>query len=182
MTYFKKKIGILILLFFIFCKKEEISLRDYGRIENFTLLDQTSKKIEFHSINKPILMFFGYTYCPDYCPITLSKLTKIQQEIPEEKKPIIVFITVDPERDTPDVINQYIQKFNGNIIALTGSKKEIEEITKKLGIYARVEKHGSHIHIEHNTSTFFVDKDHKIRYIFSFKESEENIKKIILSL
>lgn len=182
MNNFKKNIWVLILLLFILCYKEENLLKDYGNIENFTLLDQNSKQIEFYSINKPVLMFFGYTHCPDYCPITLSKLTKIQQEISEPKKPIIVFITVDPERDTSDVLNQYIQKFNGNIIALTGSKKEIEEITKKLGIYVRIEKHGSHIHIEHNTSTFFIDKDHKIRYIFSFKESEDNIKKVILSL
>lgn len=158
---------------FLFCKPN-IELKDYGKIDNFVLTNQENQKIEFYSLkDKPILLFFGYTHCPDYCPITLSKLVKVSQELPENQKPYIVFITVDPERDNPEVLKNYIKNFNADIIALTGTKEEIQEIAKKLGVYIRIEKKMDHIHVEHNTSTFFIDKDFKIRYIFSFKEPKE---------
>ncbi|GIX40881.1 MAG: SCO family protein [Leptospiraceae bacterium] len=177
-----KKLILLFTIFFILSCKDSIQLKDYGKVENFTLVNQDNQKIEFYSLKgKPILLFFGYTHCPDYCPITLSKLTKIYKKLPEEQKPYIVLITVDPERDTPDVLKNYIKKFDGEIIALTGSTEEIQEIAKKLGVYIRIEKKMDHIHVEHNTSTFFLDKDFKIRYIFSFREPEETYFKVFNS-
>lgn len=162
------------------CKQDTLSLKNYGVIENFILLDQNSQKNEFYLLKaNAYLLFFGYTHCPDYCPITLHKLSKIQNEFPEDKKPLIIFITVDPERDTPEVINEYISKFQGKIIGLTGTKEEILHVAKKLGIYYRIERHGPHLHIEHNTSTFFIDKEYQIRYIYGFNEPEKNLKKII---
>ncbi|MFN3603809.1 MAG: SCO family protein [Leptonema sp. (in: bacteria)] len=201
------QIAISIIYFFILgCNRNPIVLKDYGQMENFTLIDQNSQKREFYSIKgKAMLLFFGYSHCPDYCPATLSKLFKVQQEFPEDAKPIIIFITVDPERDTPEILNEYIKKilysslsspyvkakpemmneyiskYEKNIIGFTGKKTEIEEIAKKLGIYFRIEKHGSHIHIEHTTSTFLLDKDYKIRYIFPFKESKKKIIEGILA-
>ncbi len=177
-----KKYLYIYFLILIYCKNNSISLKDYGIIENFILLNQNSQKTEFYSLKaNAYLVFFGYTHCPDYCPITLQKLTKIQKQFSEEKQPLIVFITIDPERDKPEIINDYLKKFQGQIIGFTGSKEEILNIAKKLGVYFRIERHGSHVHIEHNTSTFFVDKDYKIRYIYGFNEPEENLKKTIES-
>lgn len=162
-----------------FCSQKP-ELKDYGKVENFVLLNQENQKVEFYSLNdKPILLFFGFTHCPDYCPITLSKLSKIYNSLEEQKKPHIVFITVDPERDTPDVIKEYLKKFNAKIIGLTGTSDEIRSIANKLGVYIRIEKKFDHIHVEHNTSTFLIDKNFHIRYIFSFKESEKTFNDVL---
>lgn len=165
---------LVISLLFLYSCSQPIQLKDYGIVENFILVDQNNRKFEFYSLkDKPILLFFGYTHCPDYCPITLSKLSKVYTELPEKQKPYIVLITVDPERDTPEVLQEYIKKFPAHIIGLTGTKEEVQNIANKLGVYIRIEKKFDHVHVEHNTSTFFIDKDYKIRYILSFKEPIE---------
>jgi protein SCO1/2 len=168
-----KYIITLFLLIFFQCKNP-IQLKDYGKVDNFVLTNHNNQPIELYSLkDKPILLFFGYTHCPDYCPTTLSKLSRIYQKLPEKRKPYIVLITIDPERDSPEVLKEYIKKFNTDIIALTGSKQEIDQVAKKLGIFYRVEKKMDHIHVEHTTSTFFLDKDFHIRYIFSFRDPED---------
>jgi len=89
------------LLIFIQCKNP-IQLKDYGKVDNFVLTNHNNQPIELYSLkDKPILLFFGYTHCPDYCPTTLFKLSRIYQKLPEKRKPYIVLITIDPERDSP---------------------------------------------------------------------------------
>ncbi len=170
---------VFLLIFIISFCNEAPKLKDYGTVENFVLVNQDNEKLEFYSLQgKPILLFFGFTHCPDYCPITLAKLAKVYNHLKEHQRPYIVFITVDPERDNPQVIKEYIKNFNANIIGLTGTPEEIKTIANKLGVYIRIEKKFDHIHVEHNTSTFLIDKNFQIRYIFSFKEPESTYIKV----
>lgn len=79
-------------------------------------------------------MFFGYTYCPDICPTAMSTFQQMLSYIPQDKKPRVVFVSVDPKRDTPERLREYLAYFNKDFIGLTGSKQELSKLTDKLGI------------------------------------------------
>ena len=83
-----------------------------------------------------MLIYFGFTYCPDVCPTTLIKMADIIDKLGEDSKKInSIFITVDPERDTPSIILNYVNAFHGDIIGLTGTKNEIDKVAQDWGVY-----------------------------------------------
>jgi protein SCO1/2 len=83
-----------------------------------------------------MLIYFGFTYCPDVCPTTLIKMADIIDRLGEDTKKInSIFITVDPERDTTDIISDYVSAFHEDIIGLTGTKNEIDKVAEDWGVY-----------------------------------------------
>jgi protein SCO1/2 len=85
---------------------------------------------------KPYVLFFGFTHCPDVCPNTLARLAQLRQKLNAGERPFeIVFVTVDPERDTPQAVGSYAQLFNTPIIGLTGTREQIDQVAKSHGIY-----------------------------------------------
>ncbi len=86
---------------------------------------------------KVILLFFGFTHCPDICPNTLSAVQTALGQLNEDAKHVQpIFITVDPQRDTPEILRSYLKYFGNNFIGLTGSSKEIDEVVKQFqGFY-----------------------------------------------
>lgn len=85
---------------------------------------------------KPYTVFFGFTHCPDVCPNTLARLAKLRQELGQgEDAYRIVFITVDPERDTPEAVGAYAELFNTPITGLTGSRAQIDQVAKQHAIH-----------------------------------------------
>ena len=102
---------------------------------NFRLIDQKNNVYDSTSHEVYKLIYFGYTYCPDVCPFDILKLSRVYKENPKLKihvKPI--FITVDPERDTVEVMHNFLENFDENIIGLTGSNSEINDVMKKYKI------------------------------------------------
>ena len=80
-------------------------------------------------------IFFGYTHCPDVCPTTLSVLNSVAARLAESPDPVrFIFVTVDPERDTPEVLARYVTYFNGEFVGVTGERAVIDELTRQLGI------------------------------------------------
>jgi protein SCO1/2 len=98
----------------------------------FKLLDQNGRVVTEQDFRKkPTAWFFGFTHCPDVCPTTLSDLTVVLKRLgPEGDKLNVVFVTVDPERDTPEVLKEYLSSFDPRIIGLTGSREAIDAMTK----------------------------------------------------
>ena len=98
----------------------------------FKLLDQNRRVVTDQDFRtKPTAWFFGFTHCPDVCPTTLSDLTVVLKRLgPEGDKLNVVFGTVDPERDTPEVLKEYLASFDPRIIGLTGSREAIDAMTK----------------------------------------------------
>ncbi|MCW3796762.1 SCO family protein [Sphingomonas sp. BN140010] len=85
---------------------------------------------------KPYVIFFGFTHCPDVCPNTLARLAQLRQKLNAGPRPFeIVFVTVDPERDTPQAVGSYAQLFNTPIIGLTGTRQQIDQVAKQHAIY-----------------------------------------------
>jgi protein SCO1/2 len=98
----------------------------------FRLLDQNGREFTEKGIrSKPTAWFFGFTNCPDVCPTTLSDLARALDQLgPDADRLNVVFVTVDPERDTPEVLREYLASFDPRIIGLTGSLGDIQAMAK----------------------------------------------------
>ena len=105
----------------------------------FTLTDQTGKTVSDTDFRgRYMLIFFGYTYCPDVCPTTLSTIASALDKLDPVlvKKVVPIFVTVDPERDTPEVMKTYVEAFGPTIQGLTGSPDDIAKVAREFKVYA----------------------------------------------
>jgi protein SCO1/2 len=115
----------------------------------------------------PTLVFFGFTHCPDVCPTTLALLADVQKKvsIPGLK---VALITVDPERDTPAKLGQYIASFGGDLIGLTGSAPDIVDTSRSFGVAAaRVDLGGGNYTMDHSATVFALDSQARIVAVFT---------------
>ena len=83
-----------------------------------------------------VLLFFGYTSCPDVCPTTLSELRKVNEDLGNSAEKVrVVYVTVDPQRDTPEKVQEYVSIFNPSFIGLSGSEEELRPIWQDYGVF-----------------------------------------------
>lgn len=129
---------------------------------DFALTDQTGSRFQLREQRgKVVLLFFGYTTCPDACPTMLAKLAKVYQSLGEKRGQVLtVFVSLDPARDTPDALKKYLAYFPINAVGLTGTKAEIDAVVKQYGAFYEIEKSDSALgyHINHSTSLYVIDK------------------------
>jgi len=132
-----------------------------------TVTDQSLK-------GRPFALFFGFTRCPDVCPTTLARLAKLRGEMGSEGEKLqIVFVSVDPEADTPADIGRYIDLFGTPIIGLTGTPEQIGQIAKAFGIYyAKVHQDGSNYTIDHTATVFLMDRQGRLQSTLDMKEGD----------
>ncbi len=108
-----------------------------------------------------VLLFFGYTHCPDVCPVTLSHFKQIKADLGDQADQVrFVFITVDPERDTADQLSQYLPNFDPDITGLTGSRQSLESVWKSYGVYQAKQEVGSAAGylVDHTARTYLIDQ------------------------
>ena len=115
-------------------KKEDYVASIKG--SNFTLKDVNNNPITEESFQGPATaLFFGFTHCPDVCPMTLNKLSIILEKLEKENKSLkIFFISIDPERDTPEIIKDYLNSFEGKFTGITGESEKIFKLSQSWGI------------------------------------------------
>lgn len=119
---------------------------------------------------KLVLIYFGYTFCPDICPTNLSHLTQALNELKQDELSKIqpVFISVDPERDSLEQLDNYVKYFHKSLIGITGDESTIASIAKKYGAaYQKVtgESQGGYL-IDHSSFTYLVDQDGQLKESF----------------
>ena len=126
-----------------------------------------------------VLLFFGYTSCPDVCPTTLSELHKVNTELGGNADQVeVVFVTVDPERDTPKQIQKYVSIFNPAFIGLSGSLEELEPVWKDYGVYREVEQVSSSASgylVTHSARVYLIDRDGNLRLSYSYGTPTDDI-------
>lgn len=135
----------------------------------FTLVDQDGNAVSDSDFaGKYRIMYFGYSYCPDVCPVDLQKLAQgfalFEKEFPERAAKIQpIFVTIDPERDTPEVMKNYVTAFHPRLVGLTGSEEQIAETARKFAVYrARREEEGFADYLmDHSRQTYLFDADGK---------------------
>ena len=103
---------------------------------SFTLTDVNNNPITEKSFQGPATaLFFGFTHCPDICPMTLNKLNIISEQLKKENKSLkVFFISIDPERDTPEVMRNYLSSFEGKFTGITGKPEKIFKLSQSWGI------------------------------------------------
>ena len=152
----------------------------YNPSGNFTLTGTTGKPFHLQDLRgKIVLLFFGYTSCPDACPTTLSKLNRALNLLDTEEREQVrtVFISVDPKRDPPKLLKEYVDFFGVNAIGLTGTKAEIDKVVKAYQAhYLEIPgETGTWYSINHTTTVYLHDKQGKVRYLFLYEGTPEQL-------
>ena len=133
---------------YFFINKDYYQNTTVQKIENqdalpgghFVLRKQDGTVFDSKISNKLMLIYFGFTYCPDVCPTTLIKMADVIDRLGDESDNVnSIFISIDPERDKEEVIKDYISAFHDEIIGLTGSEEQISRVAKDWGVYYQKE-------------------------------------------
>jgi len=128
----------------------------------FRLEDQNGKAVtEVDMKGKPFLVFFGFTHCPDICPTTVFDLSQLMKELgPDAERTGALFITVDPERDTPAVMKDYLSNFDPHLRGLTGDRTAVDAAIKAYRVYAKkVPLENGNYTMDHTAVVYLMDKN-----------------------
>jgi protein SCO1/2 len=125
------------------------------------------------------LLFFGFTNCPDVCPATLTVLSQMEksfQDLVADRRPQIILVSVDPERDTPQQLSAYVKFFSPSFVGVTGSKENIESFTQAMGVPVAISKSSdSSYSVDHSASIFLIDPNADFRALFSGPHDAQKI-------
>ncbi|AFB21945.1 SCO family protein [Rickettsia rickettsii] len=147
---------------------------------DFELIDQNGEIFNSDKLKGHLsLIYFGFTSCPDICPTSLNKMTEIVEILNKHKIDILpVFITIDPKRDTPIALKEYLKHFHPKFIGLTGNEQQIKDVTDKFKVfYARV--HGDdddpNYMLDHSSFTYLINANGKYLKHFYLDSSPKEI-------
>ena len=136
----------------------------------FKLIDQDGKPITDQDFKgRPFLVFFGYRHCPDICPITLFEMSEVLRVLGKDADQVnALFITVDPERDTPAMMKDYLSSFDPHLRGATGDQKAIDAVEKAYRVYAKKVPFGNGDYsMDHTALVYLMDKQG--RFVAPFK-------------
>ncbi len=142
----------------------------------FSLSDQNGRPITDQDLKgRPFLVFFGFTHCPDVCPTTLFEVSEILRALPPRAKEVrALFVTVDPERDTPTVLKDYLSSFDPRVIGVTGDPDAIAAIERSYRVYAKkVPLDGGNYTMDHTALVYLMDKNGRFVAPFKMKRRPE---------
>ena len=178
--------GCLIIFLFIMLpvflsmkdKKDESIAAFKG--SDFSLKDMNNKIITQESFNGPLTaIFFGFTNCPDVCPMTLNKMDIVLDKLKNKKNLKVFFISVDPERDTPEVIKNYLSNFDNNFIGITGDAEKIFLLYQSWGIMSKkVFSENGEYNIDHSSPVILL-KNGKYVAMISHRDDIKSSLKIL---
>ena len=141
----------------------------------FTLVDDTGAPVtEATLAGKPSVMYFGYTFCPEVCPTTLTDLSRWIKELgPNADKLNYVFVTVDPQRDTPKVMHAYVSSFDKHIRGFTGTPEQIAKIANEYRVYYKriPTKDGDYV-MDHSAMIYLMDVKGNFVGTIAYQESD----------
>jgi len=146
----------------------------------FELVDHTGRPVtEADYAGKFLLVFFGYTYCPDICPTTLNTVALTMQTLGDDAAMVQpLFVTIDPERDTPQVLADYVALFDANIVGLTGTQEQIATIAKAYRVHyrkAEIEGDPDNYLMDHSTIVYLMAPDGSFISIFRHDDPPDDI-------
>ena len=146
-------------------KSTDITGADYGK--DFALTDHTGKARTLGDFRgKVLVMFFGYTRCPDVCPITLAELKAVKEQLGEEGKRLqVVFVTVDPERDTQKLLAEYVPAFDPSFLGLYGDPAAIAKVAKDFRVFYQKSpgKTPDSYTVDHTAGSYIFDPQGRLR-------------------
>ena len=142
----------------------------------FALTDQDGKRVTQADVaGHPYLVFFGYTHCPDVCPTTLSDMSLMMDALGKDQPVKALFVTIDPERDTPPVLKAYLSSFDPRIIGLTGDPDAIAAAEKAYRVYAKKvpDKTGDYS-MDHTSIVYLMDGEGRFIEALNLEQSPKD--------
>lgn len=183
MTLQKKILSLSIIATFILgcsSKSPEYStvLTKPIKLDEFMLTADDDSVFSNQSLkDKWSLLFFGYTHCPDVCPLTLHQLAQANKELADklDSTPDIIMVSVDPDRDTSEILQKYVRSFGENVSGVTGKNEELDKLTSQLGIFYNANKHeGENYSVNHSAAVILINKNAEFHAVFSAPHSIEH--------
>jgi protein SCO1/2 len=144
---------------------------------DFRLVDQDGNPFQLSQLRgKAVLFSFGFTHCPNVCPTTLSDLAKVYHALPKQdlQRVQVLFVSVDPRRDRPDVMKKYVPYFDKSFIGLTGSESQIAEAAKAYGAFYEIAQDpaekADNYSVNHSAFTYLITPSAKWKLIYNFDQ------------
>lgn len=145
----------------------------------FQLTDDSGKAVTAADYKgKVALLYFGYTHCPDVCPLTLAHLHAVLQKLGKPADDVrILFVSVDPARDTPPVLHDYVRAFDARAVGLTGPARDIEALVKRYraSFTREPDKHDSGYEVSHSSAIYFFDRAGKARLLATPADTQDQL-------
>ena len=152
----------------------DITGANYAR--GFTLTDfhgQARSLADFRG--KVVMLYFGFVQCPDVCPTALTRAAAVMQQLgPLATDVQVIFITVDPERDTPDLLREYLASFHPSFLALTGSADQIKAAADEFRVYFKKVPTGSSYTMDHTALSYLFDRQGRIRVVLRHEQTADD--------
>lgn len=147
---------------------------------DFALTDHNHARFELASLRgKAVLIFFGYSLCPDVCPTTLSKLSSVARALGDDRARVkTLYISVDPERDTPEVLKLDLQSFSVDALGLTGTRAEVDRVVTQYGASYTVvptPQSAGKYSVTHTTTLYALDTQGRVRIQFPYEATVDEI-------
>ncbi|MEM6998453.1 MAG: SCO family protein, partial [Pseudomonadota bacterium] len=150
------------------------------QIQEFDTTDQSGNTFNLNNLNeKWSFVFFGYTHCPDICPITMTVMNQVYTQLSTDYKNLqIIFVSVDPQRDTIEKLQQYVSYFNPDFYGLGGSSNKVDSLTKQIGVayYLNNQNQAEGYLVDHTASIFIFDPKARLVGKLSAPHEAEKIK------
>ena len=150
-----------------------------GELPEFSLIDQDGAAIGREVFEGHWnLVFFGFTHCPDICPLTLQVLADAKKQLAAtgfDRLPRIVLVSVDPERDTPEILARYVGYFGDDNLGITGNLEEISKFTKGLGIWFEKSGDGENYSVDHSAAVLLINPDGQFKALFGAPHEADNL-------
>jgi protein SCO1/2 len=159
-------------------------------IADFALIDQAGQPFSLEQLRGSwSLIFFGFTHCPDVCPTALYELQQVRKSLQHKldestQMPEILFVSVDPERDTPEALRAYLSHFDPSFIGVTGKHEQLLPLTKQVGIAYRIEEHESGVtqySVDHSTGILLTNPAGRLHGVFPAPHGADDISADLLA-
>jgi protein SCO1/2 len=146
-------------------KSTDVTGADYGQsLELPDTSGQVRRLADFRG--KALVVFFGFTHCPDVCPTTLADLARVMESLGADANRVqVLFITVDPERDTPEDLAKYVAAFDKRFIALRGDLPATQRVAKDFKVYFEKRKEGDSYTVDHSAQSYVFDPQGRLRLL-----------------
>jgi protein SCO1/2 len=144
-------------------KSTDITGADYGK--TLELTDQTGRPRRLEDWRgKVVVLFFGFTHCPDVCPTTLADLSQVMKQLgPDAERVQVLFVTVDPERDTPEVLGKYVGAFDPRFLGLYGDAAATQRAAREFKVFFEKRKSADGYSVDHSGQTYVIDPQGRLR-------------------
>jgi len=143
---------------------------------DFTLTNQDNQSFRLQDVRgRPVALFFGYTSCPDMCPVTMSRIAGALDRLGQTGHDVVtLFVSVDPKRDTPAVLKEYVQSFSVPVIGLTGTPEQIARVAAAYhASFELVPTGTTNYLVNHTSAIFLIDRRGQLRQFFKYDEKPD---------